>query len=234
MKSEKEVLISLQNVGVVYRRLLRRSSGYWALKDVSFDVLKGETLGVIGGNGAGKSTLMRILAGLITPDVGKIVSGDISAQLLSLQLGFDRHLSGRENVIVSGMLLGKRRKEMLALLPSIIEFSGLHKFIDEPVKTYSSGMSARLGFAISSHADPDVLLIDEVLGVGDQAFKEKSTALMKARIASEQTVVIVSHQQNTLKELCDRLVWVEDGKTREQGEPDKVIESYLTYMKSSK
>lgn len=235
MSSECDSLISLKSVGICYRRMLGGSGGYWALKDVNLEIYKGETVGVIGGNGAGKSSILRLLAGIIAPDKGLVsTKKGITTQLLSLQVGFDRELSGRENIIISGMLLGKRRKEMSDFLPAIVEFSGLDQFIDEPIKTYSSGMKARLGFAISSQIDPDVLLIDEVLGVGDQAFREKSTNLMKAHIASEQTVVIVSHQQTTLMELCDRLVWIEDGKTREQGQPEKVFESYLKYMKSSK
>jgi lipopolysaccharide transport system ATP-binding protein len=226
METNKDILISLDGVGLCYKGLSGESSEYWALKSVSFDIVKGETVGIIGDNGAGKSTLMRLLAGVIEPDVGSIKNNGASAQLLSLQIGFDRNLNGRDNAIYSGMLLGKTRKEMTTLLPSIIEFAGLGRFIDESVRTYSSGMKARLGFAISSHVKPDILLIDEALGVGDSNFRAKSTQLMKDRIKSDQTVVIVSHEKATLLELCDRLVWIESGLTRMFGDAKEIYAAY--------
>jgi lipopolysaccharide transport system ATP-binding protein len=226
METSKNILISLDGVGLCYKGLSGEISEYWALKSVSFDIVKGETVGIIGDNGAGKSTLMRLLAGVIEPDVGSIKNNGASAQLLSLQIGFDRNLNGRDNAIYSGMLLGKTRKEMTTLLPSIIEFAGLGRFIDESVRTYSSGMKARLGFAISSHVKPDILLIDEALGVGDSNFRAKSTQLMKDRIKSDQTVVIVSHEKTTLLELCDRLVWIENGLTRMFGDAKEIYAAY--------
>ncbi|ARN74944.1 ABC transporter ATP-binding protein [Oceanicoccus sagamiensis] len=231
MSQENSILVSVENVGICYQRMLRRSAGYWALKDVSFTIKRGETIGIIGGNGAGKSTLLRLLAGIISPDKGQIsIPPSIRTQLLALQVGFDRDLSGRDNIIYSGMLLGKSRKEMHGLLDEIIAFADIGEFIHENVRTYSTGMCARLGFAISSNLSPDILLIDEVLGVGDSAFKEKSSTLLKERIASDQTVVLVSHQHDTLQELCDRLVWIEDGVSLQQGDPETVYAAYTASM----
>jgi lipopolysaccharide transport system ATP-binding protein len=226
MLNTSDVLISLDRVGVCYKGLSGEISEYWALTDVSFDVVRGQTVGIIGNNGAGKSTLMRLLAGVIEPDKGYIKNNNASTQLLSLQIGFDRNLNGRDNAVYSGMLLGKSRREMKSLLPDIIEFAGLGRFIDESVRTYSSGMKARLGFAISCHVKPDILLIDEALGVGDNDFRAKSTAVMKSRIKSDQTVVIVSHEKGALLELCDKLVWIENGVTQMQGDAKAVYAAY--------
>lgn len=226
MVPDKKKLISLENVGVCYSRSLKRKEQYWALKDVSFNLYSGETLGVIGRNGAGKSTLMRLLAGIILPDTGKIKNYGVTVQLLSLQVGFDGQLSGRSNAIMSGMLLGMRKKDVIKVLPEIIAFSQLEEFIDQPVKTYSTGMRARLGFAITVHAKPDVLLVDEVLGVGDAIFREKSQLVMEQRIQSNETVVIVSHQEDTLRKNCDRLVWIENGVTQMEGDTEDVLIAY--------
>jgi lipopolysaccharide transport system ATP-binding protein len=226
-----EILISLENVGVCYRRRLGFGKRYWALSDVSFDIRKGETVGILGGNGAGKSSLLRLLAGIIEADTGRLdIKAGIFAQLLSLQVGFDRELSGRENTILSGMLLGRSKNEMIELLPGVKEFSGLGDFFDESVRTYSTGMRSRLGFAVSSCVSPDILLIDEVLGVGDSAFQAKSRKLMEEKIASDQTVVLVSHNEKTMRDLCDRIVWVEDGVSVFQGDPVEVYERYNESM----
>lgn len=220
--------MSLNGVGVSYRRRagVLRWNRYWALNNVTFDLFRGETLGVIGRNGAGKSTLLRIMAGIISPDRGEITRNNCTASLLSLQVGFIPHLTGRENAILSGMLLGMHREVIEKAMPEIIDFSGLADFIDQPVRTYSTGMSARLGFSVSIQINPDVILVDEVLGVGDAEFRAKSSQAMREKISSDKTVVIVSHDETTLKNLCDRVIWVTgDGKS-EFGQVDDVLSSY--------
>ena len=221
-------IIELKNVGVCYTRKAgyMRHAKFWALHDVSFDLRHGETLGVIGRNGAGKSTLLRLLAGILAPDTGEVVRRTDRISLLALQAGFIPYLSGRENAILSGIMLGLSRQEVEARMDDIVKFAELGDFIDEPLRTYSSGMRVRLGFTVAFQADPDVLLIDEVLGVGDASFKEKSSAAMREKISSDKTVVIVTHQAETVLELCDRVVWVEKGVTVEMGEPAAVVQRY--------
>jgi len=223
-----DTIIELKNVGVRYRRKagFMRSNAFWALHDVSFDLKHGETLGVIGRNGAGKSTLLRLLAGILAPDTGSILRKTDRVSLLALQAGFIPALTGRENAVLSGILLGMSRAAVEARMDEIVRFAELEQFIDEPVRTYSSGMRARLGFTVAFQADPDVLLIDEVLGIGDASFKEKSSAAMREKIASDKTVVIVTHHPETILDLCDRVVWVEKGVTVEIGEPAGVAEHY--------
>lgn len=227
MIDKKEIVLSLHNVGVHYRRRVKtKDKGIWALKDISFDLYKGETLGVIGRNGVGKSTLLRVLAGIIEPDRGNIINQGSRVSLLSLQVGFVAHLTGRENAILSAMLLGMRRDVAKNKLNEIIDFSGIGDFIDEPVGNYSSGMRARLGFAVSFAVQSDILLIDEVLGVGDDEFKKKSTAAMKERIKSSLTVVIVAHDIRTIRENCDRVLWLDKGIIVAEGKTEDVLSSY--------
>ncbi|EIJ43652.1 ABC-type polysaccharide/polyol phosphate transport system, ATPase component [Beggiatoa alba B18LD] len=230
--SDNNLVLSLHNVGVNYRR--QRGvwgEAFWALRDISFDLYQGDTLGIIGRNGAGKSTLLRLIAGIIQPDKGKIIY-DTSHQigLLSLQLGFVPYLTGRENAILSGILLGLRKKEIKARMNSIIEFSELGNFIDQPIATYSSGMLARLGFAVAFQADPDVLLIDEILGVGDAEFHQKSTRMMQEKIRSHKAIVFVSHNSQLVQQLCNRVVWVEEGVTRMQGNTAEVLQAYHRFL----
>src|SRR5690606_5298198 len=208
MVSTSTITMCFDDVGVSYRNSMRfmGSRKNWALRHISFDVRRGETLGIIGRNGAGKSTLMKLLADIINPDEGKIEREFGKLQLLSLQVGFLMHLTGRENAIMSGMLLGLRKKDILSGMKQIIEFSELGSQIDDPVRTYSAGMRARLGFAVARETSPDVLLIDEALSVGDAKFREKSKAVMAERIRSEKTVIIVSHNEQTIKEFCDRVI----------------------------
>lgn len=236
MQVSKNSVIHLSNVGVRYKRRtgFMRSADFWALHDVSFDLYQGETLGVIGHNGAGKSTLLRLLARILDPDKGTVTSKVDRVSLLSLQVGFVSHLSGRQNAILAGILLGMSHRQMKEKLDSIIAFSELEDFIDEPVRTYSSGMRARLGFAVAFQADPDVILIDEVLGVGDVNFKVKSANAMREKIASDKTVVIVTHSAETVLELCDRVVWVDHGVTRAEGDPVTIVNAYKEAMASSR
>jgi lipopolysaccharide transport system ATP-binding protein len=227
MKPSSNV-IRFDDVGVSYRKSLRLfgSNKNWALRQISFDVRKGETLGIIGRNGAGKSTLMKLLANIINPDEGLIKREPGTLQLLSLQVGFLMHLTGRENAIMSGMLLGLRKKDVVSGMKQIIDFSELGEQIDDPVRTYSAGMRARLGFAVARQTNPDVLLIDEALSVGDAQFREKSKTVMAERIRSEKTVVIVSHNEQTIREFCDRVIWLNNGKIQQIGDVEIVLSAY--------
>ena len=204
-----EPIISLQDVAVRYKRsgnVFRRKSYYDALKSITLDIYPGETLGILGRNGAGKSTLLRVISGIIRPDKGKLVNQGASVSLLALQTGFDPNLNGWDNAILSGMLQGYARREVEAQLDEIIEYSELGDFFFEPLRTYSTGMLARLGFSITTIISPDILLIDEVLGVGDQHFRQKAERTMVAKIHSQQTVVLVSHSHHQIVRLCDRAV----------------------------
>jgi lipopolysaccharide transport system ATP-binding protein len=196
------------------------------LSGLSFDLKKGETLGVVGKNGTGKSTLLRLLAGVISPDSGVVKRYVSSVSLLSLNLGLDPLLNGIDNIRLSGLLLGIPLRKIETHLADIIEYSELGDAVYEPVRTYSSGMSARLGFSVGIYLCPDVLLIDEVLGVGDFEFRKKSTETLKGRIDSDQTVVLVSHSSFQIEELCDRVLWIENGKVKLVGEPKEVMEQY--------
>ena len=228
MSAEK--IIEFDNVAVGYK--VKNSpfnrDTYWALKDVSFDLRRGEALGVVGKNGAGKSTLMKLLAGIIDPNRGRIRKVQrLDVLLLSIQVGFMPHLSGRENAIVSGLLLGMRRRDIERAMDEIIEFSGLKDHIDRPVYMYSTGMKARLGFAVAQQVNPDVLLIDEVIGVGDEDFRKKSLNAMLNRINSNQTIVLVSHNPAAIEAYCSRVLWIENGETRRVGETGEVLAEYL-------
>lgn len=224
-----EPLISLQDVGVRYKRsgnVFRKRSYFDALKSVNLDIYPGETLGIIGKNGAGKSTLLRLISGVIKPDKGRIINRGASVSLLVLQAGFDPNLSGRDNAILGGMLQGYSRREVEERLDEIQEYSELGDFFDEPVRTYSTGMRARLGFSINSIISPDVLLVDEVLSVGDKQFKEKAERTMMAKIQSDQTMLLVSHSHAQIKRLCDRAVLIDSGCSISEGTPDKVLHQY--------
>lgn len=226
-------VLSLNRVGVAFRQgglSLRRRRRFWVLQDISFDLFPGETLGVIGRNAAGKSTLLRLLAGIIRQDRGTFVNRGQSTALLSLQAGFVPYLSGRENAILSGLLLGLRRAEVEDRMQAVIDFSELGDFIDLPLSSYSSGMRARLGFAVAYQVDPDILLIDETLGVGDEAFQAKSSRAMHERIRSDRTIVLVSHAPGTIQGLCDRAVWIEEGITRAAGDVAEVLQAYHEWI----
>lgn len=224
-----EMILRAENIGLSYRQRvgMLRYESFWALKDVSFDLYEGETLGVIGNNGAGKSTLLRLIAGIVDPDRGNLQRRkSLNASLLALNVGFKPELSGRDNVVISGLLLGMTREQIRRQMDDIYEFSELGEFFERPVGTYSTGMRARLGFAVAIHADPDILLIDEVLGVGDQSFREKSHAAMKMKIQQGKTVILVSHSLEAIRSLCHRALWIERGKSIVCGEVNHVLDGY--------
>lgn len=231
-------ILKLDHVGLCYNDSLfgrNKSKDFWALKDISLELFKGESLGVIGRNGMGKSTLLRVMAGIIKPSRGSIsLKKGCTASLLSLQVGFVPHLSGRENIFLSSLILGMRYAQIEQQFPKIVAFAELEDAIDKPISTYSDGMKARLGFAVSYQMDPDILLVDEVLGVGDAAFREKSAEVMKQRIRSDRTVVLVSHNPMTLRELCTRAVWIEQGVYKAQGTVDEVLQAYENHLVTSR
>ncbi|MDF3918796.1 ABC transporter ATP-binding protein [Salinicola salarius] len=208
-QQRSDIIISLHNVGVRYKRrggVFRKPEYFQALEDITFDIHRGETLGIVGRNGAGKSTLLRVVAGIIQPDDGVVINYGASVSLLALQAGFDAELPGTDNAILSGMLMGYTRQQVEARMEGITEFSELGAFMKEPVKTYSSGMRARLGFSVAMYMTPDVLLLDEVLSVGDKQFRMKAESEMVKKIHSEQTVLLVSHSESQVKKLCDKVI----------------------------
>lgn len=229
---QNDLVLSARNVGLSYslKKGAFTRKRFWALKDVSFDLYRGDCLGVVGRNGAGKSSLLKLLANVVRPDYGEIVNYGVSTSLLSMQLGFLSHLTGRENAVLGGMFQGLSKKEVLDKMEDIIEFSELQEFIDERLSTYSSGMAARLGFAVAFQVKPDVLLVDEVIGVGDASFQQRSKAVMKARLrAQDTTIVFVSHSPASIREMCNRAVWIENHEVQCEGSSDAVLKAYSHY-----
>ena len=223
-------LIEVRDVAVSYTRrrgLLRANKRVWVFRDLSFDLHRGDSLGVIGNNGVGKSTLLRLMAGIIEPDEGSVVNNGVKAALMSLAGGFYPELSGLQNILLGGVLLGYTEQEVRTKLDAIIDFAELADNIHKPVNTYSAGMKARLGFSRAAMLEADVLLIDEVLSVGDKNFREKCEALMRERIQSKQTVVYVSHNEKSVIELCDQALWIDNGRARALGPAQAVVEQYL-------
>ncbi|MFN2463697.1 MAG: ABC transporter ATP-binding protein [Candidatus Dormibacteria bacterium] len=209
------------------RRRRSRFESFWAVKDVSFDVPQGTTLGIIGPNGSGKSTLLKCIAGILRPESGVIqVTGRLAA-LLELGAGFFPEYSGRENIYLNAALLGLPRDYIDEVIGEIIEFASLERFIDNAVKTYSSGMFARLGFSIAVHLDPDVLVVDEILAVGDEAFQRRSLDRIAQMKAQGKTLILVSHAMESIKEICSQAVWMESGEMRAHGSAASVIDQYI-------
>ena len=203
-----------------------------AVKGVSFSVKKGEILGIVGKNGSGKSTMLKAIAGIFSPDEGSIDLHGNSVSLLSIGVGFQKKLTGRENILLSGLLLGFSEEQVRAKMDEIINFAGLGKFIDMPVKTYSSGMYSKLAFSITAILETEIMLIDEVLSVGDQKFKKKSYNKMKELISKrDRTVVIVSHSMSTLEDLCDQIIWMHDGEIVMYDKPEIVLPVYTDFMR---
>jgi ABC-type polysaccharide/polyol phosphate transport system ATPase subunit len=204
-----------------------RGSDVWALRDVSFGVEPGSAVGLVGRNGSGKTTLLRLLSGIIKPSGGRVAVGGRVGSLLELGAGFHLDLTGRENVYLNGSIHGLRRTAIREKLDEIVAFAGLEEFIDTPVKRYSSGMYARLGFSVAAHVDPDVLIVDEVLSVGDYVFQQKCQEKMNAILAGGATVIFVSHNLHAVTELCDRALLLERGRVVEAGPAEQVAQAYL-------
>lgn len=240
---QNELAIEVKDVHISYRILNNisirsslfhkktRDEIFEAVKGISFIVEKGDILGIIGKNGSGKSTLLRSIAGVFSPNSGSIDLHGHSVSLMALGVGFKPLLSGRANIMLSGLLLGFKEKEIASRMDEIIEFAELGDFIDRPVRTYSSGMHSKLAFAITAMLETDIMLVDEVLSVGDEHFRKKSLKKMKELIMDEnRTVIIVSHSMETLRELCDRIMWMHDGAIREIGNSEVVLEHYAEFM----
>nr|WP_305082362.1 ABC transporter ATP-binding protein [Oculatella sp. LEGE 06141] len=203
-----------------------RSQRFEALRDISFDVYRGEKFGIIGRNGAGKSTTLGLIAGVLRPNEGRVVVRGRISPLLALGAGFNPELSGRENIVLNGILMGLTRREVLSKLDEIIDFSELGDFINHPIRIYSSGMLARLGFSVVAHLDPEILLIDEVLGVGDIKFQQKCLDKMMAFKESGITMVLVSHSISSVISICDRAMWIEDHTVKMVGHPYEIAAQY--------
>ena len=242
-EKEGDVVLRLERVSVRYRIMREkidtvraylihqlkqrvRYEEFWALQDVDLEVYKGEVLGIIGRNGAGKSSLLKVVSRVLQPTKGRVwIKGQV-APLLELSAGFHPELTGRENIFLNGALLGFLRKEMEAKVDQIVDFAELWDFIDAPLRTYSSGMTARLGFAIATDVRPDILIVDEVLAVGDEAFRQKSEARMRRFQALGTTILFVSHTAAAIRTMCRRAVWLDKGMVRMVGEAEDVLNAY--------
>lgn len=241
---EREIALEIKDLHISYKCLksfsikksllhMKKADAkvYEAVRGVSFSVPKGEILGIVGKNGSGKSTMLRAIAGIFSPDSGTIDLKGNSVSLLSIGVGFQPKLTGRENIVLSGMLLGFSEEQVRDKMDEIIEFANLGEFIDMPVKTYSSGMHSKLAFSITAILEADIMLIDEVLSVGDAKFKKKSYNKMKELISNEdRTVLIVSHSSETLKELCTSVLWLHEGEMKMIGKPEEVLPAYDEFM----
>jgi len=244
-------VIQVTDLGIKFRMEKRRRSGalafllersrgwrqpaaeFWALRHVSFRVERGDTVGIIGRNGSGKSTLLRVVAGIYPPDEGNVlVDGEVST-LFGLGSGFNGDLSGRDNIYLDGILIGLTKNQIDGIIDGIIEFADIGDFIDMPVRTYSSGMRSRLGFAIAMYSDKDIVLIDEIMGAGDAAFRQKADAEME-RIIGQKTVLLVSHSMPTIQRFANKVMWLDRGLLQAMGDPKTVIEQYLTASKVTK
>lgn len=240
----KEIAITVKDVTISYKSLKKVSikksltsfkpkklDTYTAVKDISFEVEKGQILGIIGKNGSGKSTLLKALANIFSPDSGLIDLHGNTVSLLAIGVGFQPRLTGRENIYLSGLLLGFSKKQIDEKIKDIISFADLGDFIDRPVKTYSSGMHSKLAFSITAILETDIMLIDEVLSVGDAKFKKKSYNKMEELINDDKrTVLIVSHSLGTLKKLCNKVLWLHEGRIKKIGDPEEIINEYEEFM----
>ncbi len=230
--TNQETMLRERLVNLAKRSLLRRKTReetIWALRDVTFSVRRGEIVGLIGRNGAGKSTLLKVLSRITYATAGCVKVNGKVASLLEVGTGFHEELTGRENVYLNGSILGMPRRDVERKLDAIVEFSGVEKFIDTPIKRYSTGMRLRLGFAVAAHLDPDILIVDEVLAVGDAPFQKKCLNAM-GELRGGRTVLFVSHNLAAVENLCERCIWIDDGRLRMDGETRSVIGAYLEAM----
>ena len=238
------IVVEVKDLSIRYRLLKRYSikrnllhkgeaplKEFEAVKGVSFTLERGDILGLVGKNGSGKSTLLKAVGGIFAPNEGSVNLYGHTVSLLAVGLGFQRDLSGRENILLTGMLMGFSEKEIQAKIKDIIEFSELGEFIDRPVRTYSSGMHSKLSFAIAVTMETDIILVDEVLSVGDAKFKKKSFNRMKEMIGhQDRTVILVSHSSSQIRELCNKVLWIDAGETRMFGDTKTVMDAYDAYM----
>jgi len=249
-KSETSEVVRLKNIGLKYSLLGKNNSdngrsiiaksfwqkkrSFWPLKDINFTMNEGEVLGIIGRNGAGKTTLCKTLSGILRPDAGKmLIDGKITA-LLTLGAGFNMQLTGRDNVYLNGLMLGIPKKVLLNLYSDIVEFSGIKKFIDEPVKNYSSGMKSRLGFSIAAMIKPDIFIIDEILSAGDMSFYEKAVNKIQELMEKSKAVIVVTHNMSFVEKVCTRAICIDKGIVKFSGNPDEVIRKYRQLLKGQK
>lgn len=238
-----DTALEVNHVSIDYRNLMhmslhqgllkgeaKRADIVRAVNDISFSVEKGKILGIVGRNGSGKTTLLRSIAGIFQPDEGYIDTKGNRVSLMAIGIGFNASNTGRENILKSGMLLGCKLDYVKEHMNEIIEFSELGDFIDRPVRTYSSGMYSKLSFAVTAILETDIMLVDEVLSVGDEHFRKKSYAKMEELMLSNRTVLIVSHATDTLKKFCDNILWINDGKFIKLGETEEVLQEYEDFM----
>lgn len=235
----KEIVLDVNHVSIDYRDLshmslakslkkgeVKRTNSVRAVNNVSFSVNRGEILGIVGSNGSGKTTLLRSIAGIFRPDEGTIDTHGNRVSLMAIGIGFNPNNTGRENILKSGMLLGCKLNYIRERMDEIIEFSELGDFIDRPVRTYSSGMYSKLSFSVTAILDTDIMLVDEVLSVGDEKFRKKSFKKMEELMMSDRTVLIVSHATDTLKKFCDKILWINDGRYVMMGNTEDVLKEY--------
>jgi len=226
-RSFQEAIISL------FHRRGNWREDFWALRDITLEVYPGECLGIIGQNGSGKSTLLKLITRILEPTHGTIaIRGKVSA-LIELGAGFHPDLTGRENIYLNGSILGLGKREMDRQFDDIVAFSGLERFLDIPLKHYSAGMYARLGFAVAIHMDPDILITDEVLAVGDEEFRQKCLDQFWSFKRQQKTILMVSHDLQSIQRLCHRAIWLDHGLLRAEGEPQKVVSEYLKFVDAS-
>lgn len=215
---------------IAFKRRLGEWEDHWALRDVSFTVRKGSTFGLIGPNGAGKSTSLKMMAGILVPDAGEVLVHRRLAGLLELGAGFQPEYSGRENIFLNASLMGLSRRDIEARFDAIVAFSELHEYIEQPLLTYSSGMHMRLAFAVATHVDAEVLLVDEILAVGDESFQRKCFDWLDAFRSRGGTIVLVSHNLAVVREICDEVAWIDAGNLRDLGHPNAVVGAYLDHV----
>jgi len=216
----------------ILRGRTSKHEDFWALKDISFDVLAGATHGLIGSNGSGKSTLLKCLAKIYWPTSGTIDYRGRMASLLEVGSGFHLELSGRENIYLNGSILGMSKKDIDSKFDEIVDFSGVERFLDQPVKNYSSGMYVRLGFSIAINVDPDILVVDEVLSVGDEEFQRKSFQKFRELKKQGKTIILVTHAMPVVRDLCDSVTWLDNGVLQKSGPTNEVVDAYLDSVES--
>lgn len=223
---EKEFSIKQAFINLFTKKSKRKKEEFWALKDVNFHIGKGEVVGLIGSNGAGKSTLLKVVSGVMKPTTGKVTVNGVISPMIELGAGFDGNLTARENIYLNGAILGYSKKFLDEKFDEIVEFSELREFLEVPVKNFSSGMTAKLAFSIATVVNPEILIVDEILSVGDIKFQEKSKHKMMEMIKGGTTVLYVSHSLESIKDLCTKVVWLEHGKVVKIGDTKKICDAY--------